>query len=148
MGVYKATIEWQRNGAKFTDGRYSRAHRWKFDGGLDVPASSSPQVVPLPLSDASAVDPEEAFVASISSCHMLTFIWLAAKKGLSWTSTRRGSARWARTRRDGRRSRWSARIPRSGSAVSGSPEGGFGIAAPRGARGVLHRQLRDDGCAL
>ena len=81
MGIYKATIEWQRNGAKFTDGRYSRAHRWKFDGGLDVPASSSPQVVPLPLSDASAVDPEEAFVASLSSCHMLTFIYLAAKKG-------------------------------------------------------------------
>jgi organic hydroperoxide reductase OsmC/OhrA len=81
MGVYKATIEWKRNGAKFTDGRYSRAHRWKFDGGLDVPASSSPQVVPLPLSDASAVDPEEAFVASLSSCHMLTFIYLAAKKG-------------------------------------------------------------------
>jgi organic hydroperoxide reductase OsmC/OhrA len=81
MGIYKATIEWKRNGQKFTDGRYSRAHRWRFDGGADVPASSSPQVVPLPMSDASGVDPEEAFVASLSSCHFLTFIYLAAKKG-------------------------------------------------------------------
>src|SRR5215831_5285008 len=81
MAEYKATVAWQRGGAKFTDGRYSRAHHWRFDGGVDVPASSSPHVVPVPLSDPAAVDPEEAFVAALSSCHMLTFLYLAAKQG-------------------------------------------------------------------
>ena len=63
------------------DRRYSRAHWWEFDGGVRVPASSSPHVVPLPWSVAEHVDPEEAFVAAISSCHMLTFLWLAARAG-------------------------------------------------------------------
>ncbi|HXS83048.1 MAG TPA: OsmC family protein [Methylomirabilota bacterium] len=81
MAEYRATIEWRRGDAKFTDRRFSRAHRWRFDGGLDVPASSSPHVVPVPASDPAAVDPEEAFVASLSSCHMLTFLFLAAKQG-------------------------------------------------------------------
>lgn len=76
-----ATILWNRNGAAFTDNRYSRAHRWLFDGGASVPASSSPQVVPLPMSDAGGVDPEEAFVASLSSCHMLWFLSIAARRG-------------------------------------------------------------------
>jgi organic hydroperoxide reductase OsmC/OhrA len=66
----------------FTDNRYSRGHRWRFDGGVEVPASSSPHSVPMPLSIAAAVDPEEAFVASISSCHMLWFLSIAAKGGL------------------------------------------------------------------
>ena len=65
----------------FTDKRYSRAHSWQFDGGCTVPASSSPHIVPLPFSDESAVDPEEAFVASLSSCHMLCFLSIAAKRG-------------------------------------------------------------------
>lgn len=81
MSTYTATIEWQRGDAPFADHRYSRAHRWRFDGGLDVAASSSPQVVPLPLSDAAAVDPEEAFVASLASCHMLWFLDIAARAG-------------------------------------------------------------------
>jgi organic hydroperoxide reductase OsmC/OhrA len=81
MSVYKAVIKWSRNGAVFTDNRYSRGHHWVFDGGIEVPASSSPHVVPLPLSVESAVDPEEAFVASLSSCHMLTFLSMAAKRG-------------------------------------------------------------------
>lgn len=81
MSEYTATIVWQRNGANFTDNRYSRAHQWKFDGGAVVPGSSSPHVVRVPLSDASAVDPEEAFVASLSSCHMLFFLSLAAARG-------------------------------------------------------------------
>lgn len=80
--MYTATVTWQRDGAAFTDNRYSRGHHWKFDGGVDVPASSSPHVVPVPLSVAAAVDPEEAFVASISSCHMLWFLSIAAKRGL------------------------------------------------------------------
>lgn len=81
MSEYIATVSWQRNGAVFTDNKYSRVHQWKFDGGVTVPGSSSPHVVRLPFSDPGAVDPEEAFVASLSSCHMLTFLYIAAKRG-------------------------------------------------------------------
>jgi organic hydroperoxide reductase OsmC/OhrA len=79
---YEARISWKRNGAKFSDNRYSRRHEWSFDGGVTITASSSPSSVPLPYSAAEAVDPEEALVASASSCHMLTFLYLAAKRGL------------------------------------------------------------------
>ena len=79
---YTATVSWQRGSSEpFTDNKYSRAHTWAFDGGVTVPASSSPLSVRLPLSRADAVDPEEALVASLSSCHMLTFLYLAAKQG-------------------------------------------------------------------
>lgn len=81
MAEHAATIEWRRNGADFLDNRYSRAHTWLFDGGSEVPASSSPHVIPAPMSEPSAVDPEEAFVASLSSCHMLWFLSVAAKRG-------------------------------------------------------------------
>lgn len=81
MSEYTATVSWRRHGAVFTDNKYSRAHEWRFDGGAVVPGSSSPQVVPVPLSDAGAVDPEEAFVASLSSCHMLFFLSFAARQG-------------------------------------------------------------------
>jgi organic hydroperoxide reductase OsmC/OhrA len=81
MPAITATITWDRNGQLFTDNKYSRGHRWNFDGGVEVPASSSPHVVKLPLSVAEAVDPEEAFVASLSSCHMLSFLWVAARQG-------------------------------------------------------------------
>ena len=81
MSEYKTIVLWSRDGAIFTDNRYSRGHRWLFDGGIEVPASSSPHVVPLPLSVAAAVDPEEAFVASLSSCHMLSGLYIAAKRG-------------------------------------------------------------------
>ncbi|MDO9403071.1 MAG: OsmC family protein [Polaromonas sp.] len=80
MSLYTAEISWQRGDADFLGNRYSRAHLLRFDGGLEVPGSSSPQVVPLPMSDASALDPEEAFVASLSSCHMLWFLSIAAKR--------------------------------------------------------------------
>lgn len=76
-----ATVEWQRGGAAFTDRRYPRAHRWRFDGGAEVAASSSPHVVPVPYSDPAAVDPEEAFVAALASCHMLWFLSIAAELG-------------------------------------------------------------------
>jgi organic hydroperoxide reductase OsmC/OhrA len=79
---HQARIHWQRGSAVFTDKRFSRAHRWYFDGGIEVPASSSPQVVRVPLSDEHAVDPEEALVASLSSCHMLFFLLFAADQGL------------------------------------------------------------------
>jgi organic hydroperoxide reductase OsmC/OhrA len=81
MSSYSAVVTWERDGAPFLDNRYSRAHRWTFDGGVTVPASSSPHVVPVPMSRADAVDPEEAFVASLSSCHMLTFLWIAGRHG-------------------------------------------------------------------
>src|SRR5450432_3873436 len=81
MSEHSATIRWNRNDAVFRGGRYSRAHEWRFDGGTVVPASASPHVVPAPWSDAGAVDPEEAFVAALSSCHMLWFLSLAAAQG-------------------------------------------------------------------
>lgn len=81
MSHYHARILWARGEQVFTDRRYSRAHRLQFDGGADVSGSSSPQVVPLPYSDAAAVDPEELFVASLSSCHMLWFLDLACRAG-------------------------------------------------------------------
>ena len=81
MAEHTATILWTRNGAAFTDNRYSRGHTWQFDGGVKVPASSSPHSVRLPLSVEAAVDPEEAFVAALASCHMLWFLSLAAKRG-------------------------------------------------------------------
>lgn len=82
MTEYGAVVSWERRGAVFTDNRYSRGHRWRFDGGVEVPASASPQVVPLPMSVEAAVDPEEAFVASLSSCHMLWFLSIAAQRKL------------------------------------------------------------------
>jgi organic hydroperoxide reductase OsmC/OhrA len=77
---YRADVRWERGNAAFSDNRYSRGHVWRFDGGIEVPGSSSPSVVPPPLSREDAVDPEEAFVAALSSCHMLTFLAIAAKK--------------------------------------------------------------------
>jgi organic hydroperoxide reductase OsmC/OhrA len=80
MAEYQAQIVWQRISVEpFLDLRYSRAHSWKFDGGVIVPASSAVHSVPLPYSKAENVDPEEGLVAAISSCHMLTFLYLAAK---------------------------------------------------------------------
>jgi organic hydroperoxide reductase OsmC/OhrA len=81
MSEYVATIRWQRGTDRFTDDKYSREHEWVFDGGLMVPASASPDIVPLPMSVAKNVDPEEAFVASLSSCHMLFFLHIAANSG-------------------------------------------------------------------
>lgn len=81
MHIYEATVTWNRGDQKFVDNRYSRGHAWRFDGGTEVPASSSPHVVPVPMSVAANVDPEEAFVAAVSSCHMLFFLSIAAKGG-------------------------------------------------------------------
>jgi organic hydroperoxide reductase OsmC/OhrA len=80
MGSYEATIHWESEG-DFERGKYSRAHSWTFDGGLSIPASASPHVVRPPLSNPAGIDPEEALVASVSSCHMLTFVHLARKAG-------------------------------------------------------------------
>jgi organic hydroperoxide reductase OsmC/OhrA len=90
MSEHRATIEWTGGVAAgdFLRLRYTRAHRWTFDGGLTVDASSSPSVVPAPWSNPAGVDPEEAFVASIASCHMLTFLFVAAKAGFAVASYR------------------------------------------------------------
>jgi organic hydroperoxide reductase OsmC/OhrA len=78
---YNIKISWEKDsGEAFVDNKYSRAHTWTFDGGIALSASSSPHVIPLPMSVESAVDPEEAFVASLSSCHMLWFLSIAAGK--------------------------------------------------------------------
>ena len=80
MSAYQAEIKWQRqSNESFLDMRYSRAHSWKFDGGVVVPASSAVHSVPAPYSKPENVDPEEALVAAISSCHLLTFLYVAAK---------------------------------------------------------------------
>lgn len=80
MSEHTASLAWSRDGAPFTDGRFSRKHTWSFDGGAVVTGSPAPEVVPPPMSDPAGVDPEEAFVASLASCHMLFFLALAAKK--------------------------------------------------------------------
>jgi organic hydroperoxide reductase OsmC/OhrA len=81
MALHTARIEWENQGEDYLKGKYSREHRWIFDGGANVPASSSPAVVPVTFSNPAGVDPEEAFVASLASCHMLTFLFLAQKAG-------------------------------------------------------------------
>lgn len=81
MSKHEAWIEWRLVGGDFLRGKYSREHVWKFDGGTTVAASPSPSVVSVPYSNVACVDPEEAFVASIASCHMLTFLYLASRDG-------------------------------------------------------------------
>lgn len=80
MAKYTAEVTWVRGEQAFVDNKYSRKHLLKFDGGVEVPGSSSPHVVPLPYSEAAAIDPEEAFVSSLSSCHMLWFLSMAVKR--------------------------------------------------------------------
>jgi organic hydroperoxide reductase OsmC/OhrA len=81
MSQHKAKIEWKGWTPEFGLGKYSRVHTWSFDGGLTVPASAAPGVVPPPFVDLAGVDPEEAFVAAISSCHMLTYLHVARRAG-------------------------------------------------------------------
>jgi organic hydroperoxide reductase OsmC/OhrA len=109
MTTYRASVVWKRrDDEQFVDNRYSRAHEWLFDGGACVPASASPSHVRLPFSDPAAVDPEEAYVAALSSCHMLFFLWLAARHGFSVISYRdEATGEMARTE-DGRE--WIARV--------------------------------------
>ena len=86
MSEHQVTIRWTHVRGDFVKGTYSREHRWVFDNGYIVPASPSPSVVPAPYSNSANVDPEEAFVAAIASCHMLTFLSLASKEGIEVTS--------------------------------------------------------------
>lgn len=86
MSEHKATIRWAQAQGEFLKGSYSREHTWTFDGGVTVPASPAPTSVKPPYSNPANVDPEEAYVAAISSCHMLTFLWVASREGLEVTS--------------------------------------------------------------
>ncbi len=86
MSEHIATIRWENTGEDFLRGKYSREHTWTFDGGAAFPASPSPHVVPSPWSNPALIDPEEAFVASLASCHMLTFLFVAARSGFTVTS--------------------------------------------------------------
>lgn len=81
MAIYSAEVLWSRADQNFLDNRYSRKHLLRFDGGIEIAGSASPHVVPLPYSAPEAVDPEEAFVSSLASCHLLWFLALAAKQG-------------------------------------------------------------------
>lgn len=87
MGTHSATVQWTSDG-QFQSGKYSRAHELSFDGGAIVRGSSSPAIVPVPLSDPAAIDPEEALVASTAACHMLWFLSLAGQAGLDVLSYR------------------------------------------------------------
>ncbi len=81
MSKYSAKVSWSKKSEEtFIDGKYSRAHQWSFDGGAIIEASSAPTIVPLPYSIEANVDPEEAFIASLSSCHMLFFLHFAGRK--------------------------------------------------------------------
>lgn len=80
MSEHRVVVRWQRHQAKFIDNKYSREHCWALDGGAEIMASASPHVVPVPYANAAYIDPEEAFVASLSSCHMLWFLSIAAKQ--------------------------------------------------------------------
>src|SRR6185503_5806622 len=84
MAEHKATVRWKLAADReaFLKGRYSREHTWTFDGGVTVPASPAPGVIPAPWSNPAHVDPEEAYVAAISSCHMLTFLYVAMREGV------------------------------------------------------------------
>lgn len=108
MAEYTAVVMWQRHGELFSGGRYSRAHEWQFDGGAVVRASASPLHVPLPGSDPAGVDPEEAFVASLSSCHMLWFLAVAAKRGFTVDSYRDDAVGYMEKDLEGRL--WIARV--------------------------------------
>jgi organic hydroperoxide reductase OsmC/OhrA len=109
MSAYSAAVGWRRKPEeRFVDGRYSRAHEWAFDGGARIPASSSPHVVPLPLSDPGGVDPEEALVASLASCHMLFFLDFTRRAGFVVDSYADEAEGVMETGPDGRA--WMARV--------------------------------------
>ena len=142
MHRHTARVSWLRNGAPFTDNRYSRGHQWSFDGGARITASSSPSVVPLPYSVAEAVDPEEALIAAASSCHMLTFLYLAAKQGFvvdSYEDDAYGTM--AKTPRADRYRPDHAAPQDRVRGHQGPERGSARLAAPFGTRGLLHREL-------
>lgn len=108
MSIHRASIAWHASPGEFDKGRFSRAHRWSFDGGLTVAASASPTVIPPPWSDPAGVDPEEAFVAAIASCHMMSFLYLANRAGHEVTDYRDDAEGRLGKKADGQR--WMERV--------------------------------------
>jgi organic hydroperoxide reductase OsmC/OhrA len=147
MSEHKAAISWKRAGQDFKTGKYSREHTWSFDGGATIPASPSPAVVPVPYSNPAFVDPEEAFVASISSCHMLTFLYVASKQGfqvdsyddeaVGKMSKNQGGVPWVSS------VSLHPRISYSGEKLPTPAD--EAASASLGARAVLHCQFHQDG---
>ncbi len=134
MSLHTADVRWIADG-DFAANTYSRAHVWEFDGGVKVTASASPLVVPVPLSDPAAVDPEEAFVASVASCHMLWFLDFARRDGLVLTQYTDKAV--GRMERDQNGKMWIARIDLNIAAV-------FQGAQPDPQRlAVLHHQAHE-----
>ena len=145
MSEHKATIKWTHTQGDFLKGSYSREHTWTFDGGLTVPASPAPTSVKPPYSNAANVDPEEAFVAAISSCHMLTFLWVASRKGLEVTSYEDDAI--GKMTKNERGIPWVSSVvlrPRVALFRCASDLGSRGSASSRGARRLLHRQFGED----
>jgi organic hydroperoxide reductase OsmC/OhrA len=145
MSEHRATIQWKRVGADFLKGKYSREHTWRFDGGVTVPASPSPSVVPPPYSNPASVDPEEAFVASISSCHMLTYLFVAPRGGFQVDSYEDEAVGVLTKNEHG--VPWVSAVtpsPRISYGGEVSVTGRRGAAASRRARTVLHREFHQD----
>ena len=137
MKAHTARIEWQRGDGAFSEHRYSRVHRWLFDGGLQVPASASPAIVKEPYSDPAAVDPEEAFVAALSSCHMLWFLDLAAREGLQIERYADNAEGFLGRRDDGRL--WLARVRLQPMVTVGGPSEPSGLLMQQ-----LHQRAHDE----
>ena len=140
MSTHRATVEWKKDG-DFARKKYQRAHTWRFDGGLTVRAAASPHVVPLPQTVEDAVDPEEALVASASSCHMLTFLFLAANDGsiAGQRSVDQQDAAGSRLARDPRDARTAEREAVDGDLEERATRAGTSIAArARAGRHDLH----------
>ena len=84
--LHRAIIHWEQPVTNFAKGQYSREHTWTFDGGAVISASPAPSVIPAPWSNPALIDPEEAFVASLSSCHMLVYLYVASRQGFQVVS--------------------------------------------------------------
>lgn len=133
--AHRATVAWRRDEGDFAKGRYSRGHVWRFDGGIEVPASAASSVVPAPFVVEAAVDPEEAFVAALSACHMLTFIDIARHRGLVVDSYEDDAAGFLTKNEKGRR--WVSEATLSPRIVfSGDPPDAEALAA-------IHRAAHD-----
>ena len=141
MSEYIATISWHHDGpGSFPKGQYSREHLWTFDGGITVPASPAPSSVPAPWSNAANVDPEEAYVAAISSCHMLTFLYVASHAGFDLRRYEDHAVGRMSTNAEGRQ--WVSHVELSPTVTYA--EGG----APSAEREAQLQQLAHEDCYL
>ncbi len=145
MSEHKATIVWSRGGKDFGYKSYSRDHVWRFDNGVEVPASATPSY----LGNPQRVDPEAAFVAALSSCHMLTFLALASNKGFVVDSYEDHAVGPSGEERRGQARRYPRRAAPANSVLGRKAAGGRrpGMAARQGAQGMLHCELGDDRCS-